>query len=86
MSKLRLIAASLAAVVVVFATPALAAETKQRIDLKVLVVDDGGTGVDTIVAQLDRETVPYDRIAAGTSISPASLADTVNGIDRKSVV
>jgi hypothetical protein len=68
------------------AAPAFAAEPRQRIDLRVLVLDDGSTGIDTLSAQLDREGVPYDVLqlaAAGrTQITPAYLADSVGGVRR----
>ncbi|MEV6923528.1 hypothetical protein AB0M46_03285 [Dactylosporangium sp. NPDC051485] len=72
---------------IVLAQPALAATSaKQRIDLRVLVLDDGTTGIDTLRAQLDREGVPYDALALGTdgrpAITPAYLADTVGGVRR----
>jgi hypothetical protein len=68
------------------AAPASAAPVHQRIDLRVLVLSDGGTGVDTVVAQFDREGVPYDTVNLGQSgrsaITAASLADSVNGVRR----
>jgi hypothetical protein len=70
----------------VLATPANAAGTRQRVDLRVLVLSDGQTGVDTVVAQLDREGVPYttiDLTAPGRpQITPAGLADSVGGVRR----
>lgn len=70
----------------VVATPASAAEPRQRIDLRVLVLDDGGTGVDMLRAQLDREGVPYDALQLGAAgraqITPAFLADSVSGVRR----
>jgi hypothetical protein len=68
------------------ATPALAAEPRQRVDLRVLVLDDASTGIDMLRAQLDREGVPYDTLALGDSgrqaITPAFLADSVSGVRR----
>ena len=68
------------------ASPALAAEPRQRVDLRVLVLDDGSTGIDMLRAQLDREGVPYDTLALGDSgrpaITPAFLADSVSGVRR----
>ncbi|MET7421307.1 hypothetical protein [Dactylosporangium sp. NPDC005555] len=68
------------------APPALAAAPKQRIDLRVLVLDDGSTGIDMLRAQLDREGVPHDAIqlaAAGRQqITAAFLADSVSGVRR----
>ncbi|MEV0564197.1 hypothetical protein [Dactylosporangium sp. NPDC050588] len=70
----------------VFAPPALAAEPRQRIDLRVLVLDDGSTGVDMLRAQLDREGVPHDALqladAGRARITPAFLADSVSGVRR----
>jgi len=67
--------------------PAFAADSvKQRIDLLVLVLDDGSTGIDMLRAQLDREGVPYDTLALGTdgrpAITAAYLANTVGGVRR----
>ncbi|MEV4513546.1 hypothetical protein AB0K00_31835 [Dactylosporangium sp. NPDC049525] len=68
------------------ASPALAAEPRQRVDLRVLVLDDGSTGIDMLRAQLDREGVPYDTLALGDSgrpaITAAFLADSVSGVRR----
>src|SRR4051794_13424927 len=52
-----------------------------RIDLKVLVVDDGTVGVRALVAEMDREGVPYDKVGAGTPITAAtgSAAGTLEG-------
>ena len=44
------------------APPASAATPVPRIDLKVLVVDDGAAMVDAIADRLDAEGVPFDRI------------------------
>src|SRR5689334_20775958 len=58
----------------------------KRIDLRVLVVTDGSTGIDTIVAQLDREHVPYDTIdlrqPGRPLVSGTTLSDTVNNVPR----
>lgn len=71
---------------IIVAPPALAADPKQRIDLRVLVLDDGSTGIDLLRAQLDREGVPYDALqlaAAGRQqLTPAFLADSVSGVRR----
>ncbi len=70
----------------VLATPADAAGAEQRIDLRVLVITDHSTGVDTVVAQLDRESVPYTSIdltaANRPQITAATLADSVGGVRR----
>jgi hypothetical protein len=68
------------------ASPALAAEPRQRVDLRVLVLDDNSTGIDMLRAQLDREGVPHDTVELGDSgrpaITPAFLADSVSGVRR----
>src|SRR5689334_3595429 len=68
----------------VFAGPAGAAGTPQRIDLRVLVLTDHTVGVDTVVAQLDRESVPYTTIdltaADRPAVTAAALADTISGV------
>ncbi len=77
-------AAALASVVVPAAT-ATAAVTP-RIDLKVLVVDDGGTSVEAITAELRDTGVPFTRVQLGSSgrpvINAAYLSDTVDGRPR----
>ena len=66
-------------------TPAAAAPIL-GVDLKVLVVTDGGTNVQAVIAQLDREGVPYDLINATAVNRPivtaAMLATTVSGQPR----
>src|SRR5690242_2903282 len=70
----------------VLAGPADAAGSPQRIDLRVLVLTDHTVGVDTVVAQLDRESVPYTAIdltaATRPAITATLLADTVSGVRR----
>ncbi|MCB5182082.1 hypothetical protein [Streptomyces antimicrobicus] len=84
----RAAAACAVAVLVSVATPATAAETATapRIDLKVLVVDDGGSSVEAITAELRDTGVPYTRVQLGQSgrpvIDAAFLADTVDGRPR----
>jgi len=87
----RPLAAGLAlavAAVVYAAVPALAADPpeRQRVDLRVLVLNNGSSSVNTIVAQLDREGVPYDTVnlaaANRTPITAATLADTAGGVPR----
>ncbi|MER7275679.1 hypothetical protein ABT369_14575 [Dactylosporangium sp. NPDC000244] len=88
--KSRIVAGSLALLGlagIALAQPALAtAAPKQRIDLRVLVLDDDSTGIDTLRAQLDREGVPYDTLdlaAPGRpQLTAAYLADTVSGVRR----
>ncbi|GLX23907.1 hypothetical protein [Streptomyces lavendulae] len=65
---------------------AQAATATPRIDLKVLVVDDGGSSVGAITAQLKDTGVPYTRVdltgAGRPVIDAAFLADTVDGRPR----
>jgi len=60
------------------AGPAGAIDGAPRVDLRVLVVTDGSAGVDAMVAQLDREGVPYDsldvRAAGRPELTAARLA------------
>jgi hypothetical protein len=77
-------AASAAALVV---TPAFAAApTGSRVELKVLVVTDGGPATSAIAAELRSEGVPYREVdlrdAARPTIDAAFLADTVTGTGR----
>src|SRR4051794_37530567 len=83
------LAATLAAAAVVPLTVAIPAEAfaaEARVDLRVLVVTDGATSVDTIVAQLDREGVPYDTVDLADSgrapITAATLEDQVGTVPR----
>src|SRR4051812_18502619 len=68
------------------AGPADAYAAQVRVDLRVLVVSDGAGSVDTIVAQLDREGVPYDTVDLTRSdrpkITAATLEDTVGTVTR----
>jgi len=67
------------------ATPAQAAAAPPapgRIDLKVLVLDSGGTQVDSLVAEMDRSGVPYTRLVGIDSWNvvyndPTFLSQTV---------
>ncbi len=80
--RVRVVIAALAALVIpmvgLVPTALSATATPQRIDLRVLVLEDGSPWVDGIAAQLAAEGVPYTAIsvaAAGRpSITPASLA------------
>ncbi len=67
------------------ASGAVAAPTP-RIDLKVLVVDDGGSAVEAVTAELKNTGVPYTEIELGESgrpvIDTAFLSDTVDGRPR----
>ncbi|MFC8277084.1 hypothetical protein ACFUJR_32065 [Streptomyces sp. NPDC057271] len=81
-----LIAAALLATVVPTAGASAAAPPVPRIDLTVLVVDDGGGAVEAITAELRSTGVPYRRVDLADSSRPvidaAFLSDTVSGRPR----
>ncbi len=62
------------------------ADTTPRIDLRVLVVSDGGPATDAIAAELAAAGTPYTRIdltqSGRTVIDAGFLADTVDGRPR----
>ncbi|MFE4171669.1 hypothetical protein ACFRR7_06345 [Streptomyces sp. NPDC056909] len=66
--------------------PAMAEEPAPRIDLRVLVVTDGGPATAAIAAELDTAGTPYTLVDLGRSdrpvIGPEFLADTVDGRPR----
>ncbi|ORT60314.1 hypothetical protein [Streptomyces sp. CB03238] len=68
------------------AGPAVAAPLAPRIDLRVLVVDDGGSAVGAITSELNGSGVPYRTVRltdpARPVIDAAFLADTVDGRPR----
>lgn len=68
------------------APAAHAADPPPRIDLRVLVVSDGGPATDAIAAELDTAGTPYTEIDLTRSDRPVIdagyLADTVDGRDR----
>lgn len=87
----RAAAACVAAALVSVAVPAVSAQAAEealtpRIDLKVLVVDDGGSAVEAVTAELRDTGVPYTRIGLGEGgrpvIDAAFLSDTVDGRPR----
>ncbi|MEV0409585.1 hypothetical protein AB0I68_01945 [Streptomyces sp. NPDC050448] len=84
----RAAAAMAAAALMSVAMPAATAQAAvtPRIDLKVLVVDDGGSSVEAITAELQDTGVPYTRVVLGVSghpvINAAFLSDTVDGRPR----
>ncbi|WP_406001314.1 hypothetical protein [Streptomyces sp. NBC_00829] len=84
----RAAAALLAAGVLSTVAPAsgAAAATAPRIDLTVLVVDDGGGAVEAIVAELKGIGVPYRTLRlddpARPTVNAAFLSDTVGGRPR----
>ncbi|MFD3948065.1 hypothetical protein [Streptomyces sp. NPDC058579] len=81
-----LLAAALLATVVPSAGASAAAPPVPRVDLTVLVVDDGGSAVQAIVAELRSTGVPYRRVDLADSgrpvINAAFLSDTVSGRPR----
>ncbi|CAM5650277.1 hypothetical protein SALBM135S_05093 [Streptomyces alboniger] len=66
--------------------PASAAAVAPRVDLRVLVVTDGGPATAAITAELDGQGTPYTTVDLRRSgrpvIDAAFLADTVNGRPR----
>ncbi|MFJ6795667.1 hypothetical protein [Streptomyces sp. NPDC091268] len=84
----RVAAVCVAAALVSVAVPAVTARaaTAPRIDLRVLVVDDGGSSVEAITAELSDTGVPFTRVRLGDGSRPvidaAYLADTVDGRPR----
>nr|WP_307624081.1 hypothetical protein [Streptomyces sp. V3I7] len=66
--------------------PAASAAAPPRIDLKVLVVDDGGAPVDALTAQLKSQGIPYTSVDLDDPGRPvvtgAFLSDTVGGVPR----
>ncbi|MFJ6935987.1 hypothetical protein [Streptomyces sp. NPDC101132] len=84
----RTAAVCVAAALVSVAVPAVSATAAvtPRIDLKVLVVDDGGSAVDAVTSELRDTGVPYTTVALGSPgrpvIDAAFLADTVDGKPR----
>ncbi|MEU1517745.1 hypothetical protein ABZ490_37325 [Streptomyces sp. NPDC005811] len=68
------------------AAPGATAAGEPRIDLRVLVVDNGDTPVQAITAQLKSTGIPYTVVdlnsASRPTINAAFLADTVNGTAR----
>ncbi|MER6997817.1 hypothetical protein [Streptomyces sp. NPDC000410] len=68
------------------AVPATAAAPVPRIDLKVLVVDDGGESVAAVTSELRGTGVPYSVVdlddPGRPQITPGFLSDTVSGRPR----
>ncbi|MFG2641456.1 hypothetical protein ACGFYP_10870 [Streptomyces sp. NPDC048370] len=81
-----LLAAALLATVVPSAGASAAAPPVPRVDLTVLVVDDGGSAVEAIIAELRSTGVPYRRVDLADSgrpvINAGFLSDTVSGRSR----
>ncbi|MFD4138160.1 hypothetical protein [Streptomyces sp. NPDC058572] len=83
----RATATALAAATLAAAVPASAAAAPvPRVDLTVLVVDDGGGAVDAIVSELQNTGVPYRTVDLTDPDRPvvnaAFLSDTVSGRPR----
>ncbi|MFD9306807.1 hypothetical protein ACFWCB_29775 [Streptomyces sp. NPDC060048] len=84
----RLAAVCFAAAIASVAVPGAAAQAAvtPRIDLRVLVVDDGGSSVEAITAELRDTGVPFTRVDLSSGSRPvvnaAFLADTVDGRPR----
>ncbi|WP_416977327.1 hypothetical protein [Streptomyces sp. T028] len=85
----RTTALTVGALITAFGLPAGAAHadgTTPRIDLRVLVIGDGGPATDAIAAELDAAGTPYTKIDLTQSgrqvIDAAFLADTVDGRPR----
>lgn len=84
----RAVEACVAALLLVAASPAAHADTAStpRIDLQILVVDDGGPATGAITAELDASGSPYTRVdltdAARPQITASFLSDTVDGRPR----
>ncbi|MFJ9340892.1 hypothetical protein ACIRP0_16580 [Streptomyces sp. NPDC101733] len=89
-NRMNKVAAAMAAAalmsVAVPAATAQAAVATPRIDLKVLVVDDGGSSVEALTAELRDTGVPFTRVDLGSTSRPvinaAYLSDTVDGRPR----
>ncbi|MFD3323961.1 hypothetical protein [Streptomyces sp. NPDC058701] len=86
MNRVAAVMAAAALVSVVVPAATATAAVTPRIDLKVLVVDDGGTSVEAITAELRDTGVPFTRVQLGSSgrpvIDAAYLSDTVDGRPR----
>ncbi|MFI9202435.1 hypothetical protein [Streptomyces sp. NPDC053048] len=85
----RLVAAWAGAVLLAMGLPtdgAVAADAVPRVDLRVLVVDDGGPSVAALRNELETSGTPYTRVDLGDSgrarVDGAFLSDTVDGRPR----
>ncbi|MEY9849947.1 hypothetical protein [Streptacidiphilus sp. MAP5-3] len=82
--RTRWAAALTAAGLLAFAAPTVGAQAvsgSQRIDLKVLVVDDGGPSVAAIVNELDLTGTPYTRVVLSDTKRPTITAAFLSGTD-----
>ncbi len=66
------VAAALLLVGLGAAAPASAAVASPRVDLKVLVLDDDSAGVEALIAEMDREGIPYDAKPPSTPVTAAT--------------
>ncbi|MFL4908465.1 hypothetical protein ACJ6WF_36020 [Streptomyces sp. MMS24-I2-30] len=87
--NIRTTALTASALIALFALPATTARADAdtpRVDLRVLVVSDGGPSTDAIAAELDNAGTPYTEIDLHDSARPVIdagfLADTVDGRPR----
>lgn len=84
--KAAVCAASLLFTLLAPVAGARADESEPRIDLRVLVVDDGGSATEAIAAELDGAGTPYTVVdlsdAGRPRIDAAFLSDTVDGRPR----
>jgi hypothetical protein len=86
---IRTTALTVGALMASFALPAATAHADAvtpRVDLRVLIVSDGGPSTDAVAAELDTEGTPYTEIDLRDSARPVIdadfLADTVDGVPR----
>lgn len=63
------------------AAPAAGTSGPVRLDLNVLVLDDGDSGVAAVASRLDEEGVPYTRVALGDAARPTVTAAFLTGTD-----
>ena len=81
-----LVVGTLLATIGLPAVTAQADDTTPRVDLRVLVVSDGGPSTGAIAAELENAGTPYTEVALGDAgravIDAAFLADTVDGRPR----
>lgn len=85
-ARLAALAAAGLLATVVPSAQAGAAEPTPRVDLTVLVVDDGGSAVEAVTAELKGSGVPYRTLDLNDEnravLTPAFLSDTVDGRPR----
>ncbi|MFJ9817266.1 hypothetical protein ACIRU3_18700 [Streptomyces sp. NPDC101151] len=86
---IRTTAVTVGALIAALGLPSGAAQadsTAPRIDLRILVVSDGGPATDAIAAELDAAGTPYTEVdltrSGRPTIDAAFLADTVDGRPR----